>query len=101
MEINKPKQINELGGEMEVSTIMMLQSKYQDYKLYSITLPEHGLEFSYIQDNYPNLTKVLGDDLDLNLWPISNLHNTNLWFFDSEHTKEHLTKEIDLYSPFM
>ena len=96
-----PKQVVELGGAMGVGTIMMLQSKYQDFKLYSITLPENGLEFSYIADNYPNLTKVVGDDLDLSNWPKDlDLKQTDIWYFDSEHTYKQLKAELDLYSPF-
>lgn len=97
----KPKQIIELGGAMGVSSIMMCQANHQDFKLYSITLPEHGLEFSYVQDNYPQLVKIVGDDLDLNYWPEDlELHDTDIWFFDSEHSRHQLVAELELYSPF-
>lgn len=96
----KPRQIVELGGAMGVSAIMMLQSKWQDYKLYSITLPEHGLEFSYIADDYPNLIKVIGNDLDLSSWPKElDFKKTDLWFVDSEHSYEQVKKELELYGP--
>ena len=96
----KPKQVVELGGAMGVGTIMMLQSKWQDYHLYSITLAEGGLEFSYIVDNYPNLTKIVGDDLDMKNWEGVNLSKTDIWYFDSLHKREQLEKELELYTPF-
>jgi predicted O-methyltransferase YrrM len=97
----KPHQVVELGGAMGVADIMMLQSKWQDYKLYSVTLEEHGLEFSMVADSYENLIKVVGDDLDLKVWPKDlDLNKTDLWFIDTLHTKEQLTKELELYTPF-
>lgn len=97
----KPKQIVELGGAMGVWDLMVLNGDYQDFTLYSITLPEHGLEFAYIVDKYPNFVPVVGDDLDLANWPKElDLSKTDLWFFDSLHTAEQLQKELDLYTPF-
>lgn len=95
----EPKQVVELGGAMGASAIMMLQTLKG--KLYSITLPEGGQEFSFIADEYSNLTKVLGNDLDLSNWPKDlDLSKTDLWFIDSEHTEDQVRKELDLYSPF-
>ena len=86
---------------MGVGSIMMLQSPYQDFKLYSITLAEGGLEFSYVVDKYNNFYPIIGDDLDLSNWPKDlDLSQTDIWYFDSLHTEEHLRKELDLYSPF-
>ncbi len=96
----KPKQVVELGGAMGVGTIMMLQSKYQDYHLYSITLAEHGLEFSYVVDKYPNLTMIVGDDLDIKNWEGVDLSKTDIWYFDSLHTEKQLRAELELYTPF-
>lgn len=101
LEILQPKQIVELGGAMGVWDLMVLNAKYQDFKLYSITLEEGGLEFAYVVDKYPNFIPIVGDDLNLSLWPNDlDLKKTDLWFIDSEHTPEQLTKELDLYSPF-
>ena len=105
IETIKPKQIVELGGAMGVSAIMMLQSKYQDFKLYSVTLPENGLEFSFIKDSYPNFYPIVGDDLDFhNMWytgknviGVNDFYNTDLWFFDSLHTYDQLSQELKLY----
>lgn len=99
-EIN-PKQIVELGGAMGVSALMMLHTLPQESKLYSITLEEHGLEFSFIADKYENFVPVVGNDLDLSVWPKDlDLSKTDLFFFDSLHTTEQITKELELYSPF-
>lgn len=97
----KPKQVVELGGAMGVWDICALHTLPQNSHLWSITLPENGLEFSFIQDSYSNFHPVLGDDTDLTNWPKDcELGKTDLWFFDSLHTPEHLQKEFDLYSPF-
>lgn len=97
----KPKQIVELGGAMGVADLVMLSAKYKEFDLWSITLQEHGLEFSFIIDDYPNLHMVIGNDLDLGNWPRKlDLSQTDLWFYDSEHTEAQLRAELDLYSPF-
>jgi predicted O-methyltransferase YrrM len=97
----KPHQVIELGGAMGVADVMMLQSKHQAYTLYSVTLPEHGLEFSMVADDYNNLVKIIGDDLDPKIWPYDiRRKETDLWFIDTLHTKEQLTKELELYTPF-
>lgn len=97
----KPHQIVELGGAMGVWDLMVLQTLPPTSKLYSITLEEHGLEFCFIDGNYPNFVPIVGDDLDLTNWPKDlDLGKTDLWFFDSKHEAEHLRKELALYSPF-
>lgn len=100
VELIKPKQILELGGAMGVWDVMVLNGKYQDFQLHSITLEEHGLEFAYVVDKYKNFHPVVGDDLVLSNWGDLDLKATDLWYFDSEHTETQLRKEMDLYSPF-
>ncbi len=101
IKLTKPAQIVELGGAMGVSAIAMLQALPKTSKLYSITLEEHGLEFSFLDRDYRNLVKVVGDDLDLSSWPKDlDLSKTDIWFIDSEHTYEQVRAEIDLYKPF-
>lgn len=99
IEVLKPKQIVELGGAMGVWDLMILNGKYQDFELHSVTLPEQGLEFAYIVDKYPNFFPIVGDDLTV--WN-SNLDfsKTDLWFFDSEHTTEQFQAELNLYSQY-
>ena len=100
VDVVKPKQVVELGGAMGVWAICVLYHLPSDSKLYSITLAEHGLEFSYVVDNYPNLVKIIGDDLDMNNWKGIDLSKTDLWFFDSLHTEKQLRSELKLYSPY-
>lgn len=101
IEVLKPKQIVELGAAMGVWDILVCHAKWQDFTLYAVTLPEQGLEFSFLAEEYPQLVKVLGDDRDLTVWPKDlDLYQTDLWFLDSEHTYAQLKAEIDLYKPY-
>lgn len=101
IDVLKPKQIVELGAAMGAWDIMACNSAYQDFTLYAITLAEHGLEYSFITDTYPNLVKIVGDDLLLSNWPSDlDLSETDLWFLDSEHTYEQLNAEVELYAQF-
>lgn len=102
MDVLKPKQVVELGGAMGVSALCMLSKLPKDSKLYSITLEEEGLEFSFIKKSYPQLIKIVGDDLDLRVWPKDmDWKATEVLFIDTEHTKDHLTKELELYLPLV
>lgn len=103
----QPKQVVELGGAW--GTAAMIMASETSGKVYSITLDERhmisGKEFQtafcYVLKRYPNLIKVIGDDLDLNSWPKDlDLSNTDFWYIDSLHTTEQLTKELELYKPF-
>ena len=59
------------------------------------------MEFSFIKGEYPNLHKVIGDDLDLGSWPKGfRLEKTDLWFIDSLHEISQLKAEYDLYKPY-
>lgn len=101
MEELKPKQIIELGGAMGVWDLCVLHSLPEECKLYSVTLEEHGLEYSYVVDKYKNFFPSVGDDLTLSTWPLElDFTNTDFWYFDSEHTEKQLRAELDLYSPF-
>jgi predicted O-methyltransferase YrrM len=96
----QPQQIVELGGAMGVACVAMLSEMDEESILYSITLPEHGLEFSYISRDYPGLVATVGDDLELSNWPDElRLDRTDLWFIDTLHTRAQLEKELELYSP--
>lgn len=98
----RPGQVVELGGAMGTSALCMLAALPSDSKLYSITLEEHGLEFSFIKKDYPQLVKAIGDDLDLNSWPKDlDLSKTDVLFVDALHTKEQLEKELALYLPLI
>ncbi|MEK7112631.1 MAG: class I SAM-dependent methyltransferase, partial [Patescibacteria group bacterium] len=97
----KPRRVLELGGAMGASALMMLSSLPKESRLYSITLSEGGLEFSFVKENYPNFVPIVGDDLILTNWPKDlDLHKADLWFFDSEHNYNQLKSELELYRPF-
>lgn len=94
----QPRQIIELGGAWGTAAIVMASET--DGKVYSITLPEEKA-FAYVKKNYPNLTKIIGDDLNLNSWPKDlDLSQTDFWFIDSLHTEKQLKAELELYKPF-
>ena len=113
IEVLQPKQIVELGGAMGVACLCMLHgTDYQNFELHSITLEEHGLEFSYIDKEYSNFHPVVGDDLNLDNWlqmdvdfvgqinTGPNLVKTDLWFIDSLHEEAQLRAELELYKQF-
>lgn len=103
VETLQPKQMVELGGAMGVGDICILHKFPKDSKLYSITLAERGLEFCFIKDKskYPNFYPIVGDDLDLGVWPKDlDLSKTDVWYIDSEHSEEQLRKELELYKQF-
>lgn len=96
-----PKLVLELGGAMGASSLMMLSSLPKESKLYSITLEEGGLEFSFVKENYPNFVPIVGNDLILSNLPKGlDLQKTDLWFFDSTHTYDQLSLERKTYEPF-
>ncbi len=102
MRVLKPKQIVELGGAMGTSALCMLSQLPEDAKLYSATLEEHGLEFSYIKTNYPQLTKIIGDDSDMSIWPGDlDWSKTDLLFIDAEHTADAVRRELEMYIPLI
>ena len=96
----RPAQIVELGGAWGVGALMILSELSKESKLYSTTLPEEPA-FKYIRKDYPNLIKLIGDHLDLDIWPKDiDLKKTDIWFIDSNHTASQLRKELELYTPF-
>jgi len=102
MRVMKPKQIVELGGAMGVSALCMLSQVPEEAKIYSITLEEHGLEFSFIKTEYPQLTKIVGDDSDMGVWPKDlDWSKTDLLFIDAEHSAVAVQRELDTYLPLL
>ena len=103
VDVWQPKQVVELGGAMGVWALCLLQYLKPENQLYSITLKEGGLEFSYVKDHYPNFHPIVGNDLDMENWEGVNLKQTDLWYIDTgiadDHFGEQLRKELDLYSP--
>ena len=99
--VYRPKQIVELGGAMGTAALCMLSQMPSDARIYSITLEEGGQEFSFIKTEYPQLTMVVGDDLNLDSWKDTDIDfaKTDLVFIDSLHTYEQVKAELALYGP--
>ena len=101
VKVKKPIQFIELGGAMGVACVSILSELPKTSTLFSITLPENKLEFSFIKRPYFNFRPVLGDDLDLAVWPEDCvLGVTDIWFIDTKHEEAHLKKEFEIYKPF-
>ena len=94
MDVLKPKQVVELGGAMGTWSICVLQTLPAESQLYSITLPEDGREFMFVVDKYPNFHPIVGDCLDMKNWEGVDLLQTDIWYFDTMHNYEQLTKEL-------
>jgi len=102
MKTLKPRVVVELGGAMGVGTLMMLANADKECQIYSITLEEGGLEFSFIKKKYPNLHLIVGNDLDMENWPKDmQWEKVDFLYIDSKHTKEQLKQELDLYLPIL
>lgn len=100
MKLLKPKQVVELGAAAGISTIMMATQLPVDSKLYSVDI-DPSLAWTWMEKEYPQVEKILGDTLNMKIWPGNvDLHKTDVWFFDTLHTYEQLSKEVELYSPF-
>ena len=100
----EPKQVVELGGAMGVWTICASHFLPKTSELYSITLPEYGLDFAYIPNPPKNVHLIRGDDLNMENWKNVDLKKTDLWFIDTgiaeDHFGEQLQKELKLYIPY-
>ena len=87
---------------MGVSALCMLSTLPKESKLFSTTLKEHGLEFSFIRESYPQLIKIVGNDLDMSIWPSDmDWKATDVLFIDSEHSYQQLKNELSLYIPLI
>lgn len=112
MRVLKPKQVVELGAAAGISTIMMATQLPKESKLYSVDI-DPSIAWKWMNRDYPQVVKILGDDTDICIWfkglkyggPDESedelLSDTDVWFIDALHTKEHLQKELDLYRPYM
>lgn len=96
----KPKQVVELGAASGISTIMMASELSPDAKLYSVDI-DPNIAWKWMKKDYPQVIKILGDDLNMAIWPGSvDLGKTDIWFIDSLHTYKQIRSEIDLYKPY-
>jgi predicted O-methyltransferase YrrM len=98
VDMYKPKQIVELGAASGISTIMMASTRHKP-RIYSVDCDPGAWNWMHVE--YKNVRKIQGDDLNLDIYPKgTHLDRTDLWFFDSLHTKRQLTAELNLYSQF-
>jgi hypothetical protein len=97
MKMKKPKQVVELGAAAGISTVLMATGDSES-KIVSIDCDPQA--WRWMDKDYPNVIKILGDDLNLDNFIGVNLSATDFWVFDSLHTKEQLRAEIDLFEPF-
>lgn len=100
MKVLKPKQVMELGAAAGISTIMMTTALPEESKLISVDI-DPTIAWKWMNRDYPQVVKVLGDDLDLSMYPNDvDFGKTDFWFIDSLHTPEQLQAEIDLYGHY-
>ena len=98
MKVLKPKQVIELGAAAGISTIMMATALPDSAQIYAVDINSNA--FGWMKHDYPNVTKIFGDDLDMGIWEGVNLLETDVWFIDTIHDGEQLRKELELYKPF-
>lgn len=101
VELLKPKQVVELGSAAGTSALMMLSHLPDTSHLYAISIPEPEGEFRFIQEDYPNLTLIRGSSLDPNSYKGFNPKETDVWFWDTDHTYEQIRAEYDFCKPFL
>ena len=96
----KPIQIVELGAASGISTMMMATELDKDAKLYSVDI-DPAIAWKWMADDYPQVTKILGDDLNMAIWPGNvDLGKTDIWFIDTLHYGYQLKREIETYKPY-
>ena len=100
MRVVKPKQVVELGAAAGISTAIMAAELLPDAKLYSLDI-DPTIAWKWMTTDFPNVEKIIGDSLDLSVYPKDmDLKETDVWFFDTLHTREQLEKEINLYKDY-
>ena len=101
IDLEKPKQVVELGSAAGTSALMMLSHLPKDSMLYACSIPEPEGEFRFIKQEYDSLKLIRGSDLDLSLWGDVDLKKTDIWFWDTDHNYEQIHAEYELYKPFL
>ena len=101
VKMKKPKQFVELGAAFGNSTISIASAMPKRSSLISVDIGGIQPTWGNINQYYPCLTPIWGNDLDLKIYPPNvDLHKTDIWLIDTKHTAEHFSKEIELYTPF-
>lgn len=97
--ILKPRQVVELGAAAGISTIMIASELPKDSKFYSVDI-DPTIAWKWMNKDYPQVVKILGDDLDMDIWKGVDLSKTDLWFIDSLHIYEQIKDELTSYKPY-
>lgn len=100
MKLVQPAQVVELGAAAGISTMMMASEMPIDSRLYSVDI-DPTLGWKWMSKEYPQVVKILGDDLNMAIWPGNvDLGKTDVWFLDALHTYKQLSAELELYKPY-
>lgn len=99
IKLTNPHQIVELGAAAGISTLMMASEMDKSSIFYSVDI-DPTLAWKWMNIDYPQVKKILGDTLDMGIWKNIELSKTDVWFFDSLHTFKQLSSELKLYSPY-
>jgi len=101
VKLKKPKQFVELGAAFGNSTISIASAMPKDSKLISVDIGGIQPTWGNVNQYYPCLLPIWGDDLDLKIYPPDvDLKKTDIWFIDTLHTADHFSKELKLYEKF-
>ena len=95
VEMEQPKQIVELGSAAGTSALMMLSHLPKDGHLYAISVPEPEGEFRFIKEDFDNLTLIRGSSIDPKSYEGFNPRETDIWFWDTDHTYEQIKAEYE------
>lgn len=96
--LKKPKQVVELGGWIGKTSSVILGGISKKSRVIVVEINE---ELPRLTPKDSRLTWVTGDDLDLSIYPPDiDLNDTDIWFIDSNHDKNHMAKEFKLYKKF-
>ena len=98
----KAKQVVEIGAHKGGSAIF-LSSEMPEGKVYSIDNCTQGDTWDYVTDDYANkIIKIRADSTDINEIEKTgvDLHETDVWVIDGEHSPERIRAEVALFSKY-
>lgn len=90
------KQVIEFGADEGLSTQAIADVLPKKGKVYSVDIRDCWERLG----NSDKVVKIIGDDLNKELFKGINLKKTDIWEFDSDHSTEHLTKLWQTYKRY-